>query len=381
MQIDWLESKLLDIATNHPSRTEMCRHLSNMGHRVRYYCGYKYSRKIFANLPIGIIHYLSAPSITKIRGIFFMLKIIPLVIYKVYIEKTDILIFDYYINLFVAPFLLMKKYFNRKTKIVLDVRTLPAVEKTFNRDVRLFHLSLKLAEKVCDGFTFITFSMRDYCNNKIKLDNKKISIWSSGFDEEIFDPDKYIKKQKDYFELFYHGSISIDRGIKNLIEGLHILKKKGYPLVLTLVGILEDEKELRKIIIDKNLENACFILKPVANEKIPQMIKNCDLPVIPFSRFRTFEVSCPLKLIEYLAMGKAIVLTDIEAHRSIVGRNAFAFFARSERSADIVDAIESAYLLKDKLEALGKEARMLAIKNYTWRKQAKNLAVFLESII
>lgn len=331
-------------------------------------------------MPDGIINYLSAPSLTKVRGAFLVLKTIQLVLSLLWTKRTDVLIIDYHVNIFAFPFIFVSRLFDKKPKIILDVRTLPAIEKKFRRDVRLFHFSLEAARKTCDGLTFITPAMRDYCRERVDLKGKKTGIWSSGFNKDIFDPKKYVKESNRTFELFYHGSICIDRGVLSLLEAVHLLVQRGYPLALTLIGQLEDEKKLRQFISDHKLQEICFILKPVDNDKIPQMIKNCDLPVIPFRKFKAWEVSSPLKLIEYLAMGKSIVLTDIEAHRTVAGRNAFAFYSKSDKPKDLAEAIERAYRAKDVLEVLGQQARSLALREFTWEDQARRLAGFLTSL-
>jgi len=380
MRIDWIELKLLDVATNHPSRTEMCRQLHSLGHEIRYYCGYRYSKREFPGLPQGIIHYLNAPRLKRIRGIYLVVKVIFLVNYLLWKKGTDILILDYLTNLSSSAFIRPFRILNKKTKMILDVRTLPAVERTFKRDIKIFHLSLKKAKKTCDGFTFISPAMKDYCRKNANLDGKPMAIWSSGVNEDIFDPDRYIKKKKENFELFYHGAISVGRGIKNLIEALAVLSRKYSEMTLTLVGQICDEEQIKKLIADRGLGEVCRIMNPVVQARIPQMIRDCDLPVIPLGRFRAWEVSSPLKLIEYLAMGKSVVLTDIEAHRAIAGSHPFAFYSRSDKPEDLAEAIEKAYLAKSKLEIFGRDARALAVREFTWKKQADRLVHFLASL-
>jgi glycosyltransferase involved in cell wall biosynthesis len=381
VKIDWIESKLIDVSTNHLSRTEMCRHLHNMGHQIRYYCGYKYSKRRFPNLPEEIIRYISAPSIPKVRAIFFWTRIAFIVAYKIIIEKPDILMIDYYINLMTAPVLLAARYINGKTKIVLDIRTLPSVPRSFKRDIKVFWLSLRMAKKNCDAMSFITAAMKEYCSRVISIDDQNTVVWSSGFDEGLFDPSRYVIKKGNRFELFYHGEVALSRGIGNLIVALKILRDKGYDMGLIIIGTLEaDGEEIRELITRNHLSDYCHILRPVFYEKIPQMIAECDLPVIPLPKFIAWEVSSPLKLIEYMAMGKAIVLTDIRAHRDVVKGEPFAFFATSSDAQMLASAIETAYLAKEQLKHLGQRARAVALENYTWRSQASALGAFFNMI-
>jgi glycosyltransferase involved in cell wall biosynthesis len=308
------------------------------------------------------------------------MRIIPLVAFLVLIQRPDILMIDYTVNLFSSPFLLLGRFLKTKTKVVMDIRTLPVIPETFHREIKTFHLSLKVARRTCQGLTFITPAMRDYCLERVSLKQKKYKVWSSGFAENLFDPQRCDKVQKDGFELFYHGGISLSRGIGNLIRSVSILRQKGYPVTLKLVGALNGGPVIKALIKQFDLEKSCRIFEPLPYEDIPGLIANADLPVIPFPHFRGWEVSSPIKLMEYMAMGKAMVLTDIRAHRDVVGQSSFVFYARSDDPEDLSEAIGKAYINRENLDQLGKKARELALQKYTWGHQADSLADFLESL-
>ncbi len=374
-----MEFKLLDKSTNHTSRTEMIKRISAKGHDIKYYCGYKKEKKDFG-LPKANINYITMPPVPKLRVLFFLVGILWHMKKFFFFRRPDVLIIDYSINLLAVPLLLLKKAFNRKTKVILDVRTFPVNVKKYNRSQKFFFFSLFLARLTCDGITFITPFMREYCLNKVGLTKKKSSTWTSGFSEDIFEPSKYPKTRSEgVFEIFYHGGISIDRGVGSLIESCRLLRDKGYPVSLRLIGNVVEKKEIQELIQAHDLENGCKIYPPVPHEEIPQFIANCDLPVIPLPDFIGWRVSSPIKLMEYMAMGKSIVLTDIEAHRHVADNHRFAFFAQTSRPEDISDAVEKAYHSRNELDEWGKKAREIALDRYTWEHQAVKLLSFIDS--
>lgn len=183
------------------------------------------------------------------------------------------------------------------------------------------------------------------------------------------------------FEVFYHGGISLSRGVGSLIKAVRLLQDRAFPVSLTLIGNVVDRKEIREMIRVNELEDTCKIYPPVPHEEIPYWIKNCDLPVLPFPDFIGWRVSSPIKLMEYIAMGKPIVLTDIEAHRHVIDDQEFAFFAPSSAPEDLATAIERAYRKRDEFDILGKKARELALNHYTWDYQANKLISFIESFL
>jgi glycosyltransferase involved in cell wall biosynthesis len=223
--------------------------------------------------------------------------------------------------------------------------------------------------------------MQQYYHELLGLKRKKTSTWSSGFSGEIFNPDLYPKKKAGReFEIFYHGGISLSRGLGALIKAVKLLKDKNFPVHLKLIGNVVDKKAVDKIIHDCGAEEFCQIEPPVPHEEIPNIIINCDLPAIPLPDFIGWRVSSPLKLMEYLALEKPIVLTDIEAHRDVVGNADYAFFAKSPKPEHLAEAIEQAYGRRHEFISLGKKARQLALSSYTWDKQSERLLDFLQSL-
>jgi glycosyltransferase involved in cell wall biosynthesis len=380
MNIHWFEFKLLDKSTNHATETEMIKQICKKGHHIEYYCGYEKEPKRFAGVSPELIHYFPAPKIRKIRGLFLIGGMMIKILYSILLIKPDAFILDYMLNLFCFPILLVGRAFNHKTRIVLDIRTLPVNINSFNRDMSLFLFSLSLAKKTCHAITFITPFMRYYCSKKINLRKIKTSCWSSGFDPDLFCPAKGQEGRSETLELFYHGGLSICRGIGSLIKAVKILKERQLPVVLTLVGIMVNEMKIMEIIKQNKLQEIVNILSPVTYEQVPSLIANCDLPVIPLPDFIGWRVSSPIKLIEYLGMGKPVVLTAIEAHRDVVGTSAFAFFARSDSPEDLAAAIERAYKQRERFGEWEKPARRLALASYTWEKQAQQFLNFVEGL-
>jgi glycosyltransferase involved in cell wall biosynthesis len=131
------------------------------------------------------------------------------------------------------------------------------------------------------------------------------------------------------------------------------------------------------MIRDHDLDAVCKVYPPVPHKDIPQWIKNCDLPVIPLPDFIGWRVSSPIKLMEYMAMGKSIVLTDIEAHRHVVDHHEFAFFTKTSQPEDLVGAVKEAYRCRSELEKRGENAREIVLDLYTWDHQAKKLLDFI----
>jgi glycosyltransferase involved in cell wall biosynthesis len=79
-------------------------------------------------------------------------------------------------------------------------------------------------------------------------------------------------------------------------------------------------------------------------------------------------------------MEKAVILTDILAHRAVIGEAKCGIYISSVKPMEIANAIEYVYLNRDTLEERGKIGREIVKREYTWEKVAGKLENYLLSI-
>jgi len=63
------------------------------------------------------------------------------------------------------------------------------------------------------------------------------------------------------------------------------------------------------------------LLNPISHEQIADYINLADICIVPLLRIFWWEISSPLKLMEYLAMEKPIVVSDIKTHLDVIPYN------------------------------------------------------------
>jgi glycosyltransferase involved in cell wall biosynthesis len=83
---------------------------------------------------------------------------------------------------------------------------------------------------------------------------------------------------------------------------------------------------------------------------------------------------------EYLAMGKSVIVTDIEAHREVLNGLPCGIFIKSHNVEEIARAIERAYRRRHEFRKRGRMGREMVIQRFTWDKQAENLTDFLKAL-
>ena len=231
--------------------------------------------------------------------------------------------------------------------------------------------------------------MKDEICSRFHLNPKKVGVWTSGVSPELFNPSEYISKVSEFrlkldlaskFVVFYHGVFTASRGLKQSIEAIEILKNTNPNLTLFLLGTGSMASEIKSLIQEKGLEYNVIVHNPVDQKEVPLFISMCDVAIIPLPNNTFWRSQSPLKLLEYLAMEKVVILTNIPAHTTVIGKAKCGLYLSSIKPEEIAEAIDNAYINRSNLESWGRIGRAIVMENYTWQKVANDLENYLSSI-
>jgi len=384
MKIIWTNCERFDRNLDKATWVEMTKYLVKKGHLVHLVLPYSGTRDGFG-LGNNIVYLPTMPW----RGLFTLgfclvlfLHLMPITL----LDTPNIILLGSKTFFPLVPFMVLSKLRLIKTKFVLDIRSIPVeVHDPIERIMeRVYQLVVSLANLFLDGVTVISPLMKKQICDEYSIDESNVGVWSSGVSLEIFNSDTIEPINEPHFcnkELIvmYHGTLSHNRGLQETVKAINLLKTRYPGIVFIILGDGKAKDELESLIKELNLEKNVFLHEPVPYEDVPKHIASCDIGILPFPNLNWWRVSSPLKLMEYLAMGKSVIVTNIEAHREVLNNSSCGVFIKSHEPEEIAEGIEKAYHLRNKLRKMGKIGRELVIRKYTWEKQAENLINFLET--
>jgi glycosyltransferase involved in cell wall biosynthesis len=393
MRIVWLSSLVFgrDTVT---SRTEIVRSLSQLNADVSL-IGISSRRgdpeesdKHFVLLPMKFI-----PMITQ--GLYLLALFFSMPFYVI-LKRTNYVITEP--NTAIIGFALKLLFPRAQFKVVLDIRSTPlkvpilpsalererrASQALQERQMLLFSLSLILAKRKFDGITMVTELMKKEVCDRFNVNPEFVGVWTGAVSSSIFNPRNFDEKEikrnlglGDKFVIFYHGKVRV-QGLVETFRALGLLKTKHTDLVLYLLGKPTFHMFWNDLAQELNIQNNVIFHGNVRYEDVPKYIAMSDLPIVPLPDHPNWRNQCPLKLLEYLAMGKAVILTDIPANREIVGKSKCGIYISSVDPEEIAQAISYAYRNRESLGQLGKAGRAIIEDKYTWEKVAKELRDYL----
>lgn len=385
MKILWFPRLQFDVDKLHITTwREMYREIKNLGHVVEIaIAGRQNNEEIFKEkyicIPIIRIKFFRILSFWITGFLKFITAYFKL--------NPNVVILD----LFTIWFSLLLIFIPPKKRsfIIVDNRTpfnnLTSQEFTIRDTVFKFYtrVSYLYCKYFLDGMTVITDHYKQNVCKDFKFDVSTIGVWGSGVDIERFSPLKYRHKDapfflKDKFVLMQHGEISYNRGLFETVEALGMIAREDVCLVLigTAIAGSKAKDDILQLIKKFKLEKNVFVLPPVPHAEIPMYISYCDCAIMAYPNIDYWNNNNPIKLLEYLAMGKVVMCTDMWTFRKVIGNKNCAYYLKDNSPESIAQAINVCYQNRESLQEWGLEGIEVVKENYTWRKQAQRLLDF-----
>lgn len=198
-----------------------------------------------------------------------------------------------------------------------------------------------------------------------------------GADLQQFKPDSNLsgavrKKHNinNHFVL-YVGQLHGGQYAELFIKAARIIIENKCDVTFMLVGDGYRARELKELAIGENLDGHLIFTGSIAHNEIPYYIADADICVACFEDNDITRCKSPLKIVEYLAMGKAIVASNVGEVRRMLGGVAILVEPGNFKSL----AAGILRLLNDKKlrDNLGRVARQRAERTYNWTITASNI--------
>lgn len=163
--------------------------------------------------------------------------------------------------------------------------------------------------------------------------SSKITIIGNGVNVEDFQscvPDESYRdgwKIRDKKVIGFIGSFYHYEGLDLLCDAFARMAGKRPDIALLLVGGGNMENELRQRIRKLKIEDRVIMPGRIPHDRIQSVYSLIDILAYPRYSMRLTELVTPLKPLEAMAMGKALVASDIGGHRELIhhGRTGILF--------------------------------------------------------
>ena len=264
--------------------------------------------------------------------------------------------------------------------VVLEINS-PDIESitAHYRSLAIFNRLFSTANAI--KYALGAFTVSDYLTTRMSAaasQEKILKTIPNGVDIDKFRPEidgvlvrKELNIKKDSLVIGYVGSFAPWHGIDIIAEAFPLLLEQGFDVHLMLVGQVQvDSNSLIRNLLDSKHKDKISITGFIALQKIPDYLAAMDITVLA----NTEDYCSPLKIFEYMAMGKALLSVDTEAVQHIMRSEKEGLVFERGNSSQFQSQIKR--LLEDKglRDTLSLAARKRVVEKFQWKHNAQ--AVF-----
>lgn len=217
------------------------------------------------------------------------------------------------------------------------------------------------------------------------IDHSKIIVCPDAVDQKLFTPSSNKKELRESLGLpqkktlaVYTGSFFRHswKGIDIVLESAKILAKEQ-AIHFVLIG--GQKNEIKSIAQKYPLPNLT-VLPHISHNEIPRYLNAGDILLLPNKKGTRISerYTSPMKLFEYIAIGKPIVASDLLSIREILNEKN-AVLVQPNNAKELVAGITQ--LVENKIfrHKISKEMKKL-VKKYTWERRAESILKELKKV-
>ena len=198
------------------------------------------------------------------------------------------------------------------------------------------------------------------------LKENKVKVIYNGINTNNFKPQKILDTKYKIQNTIIGsvGRLNIEKGMDYLIKAFKNILKKYPKAQLQIAGKGPEEKNLKKLARDLNIENSVKFLGYIDNEKIPEFYNNISIFALTPTRRESFG----LVAAEAGACEKPSVVTNISGLAEVIENNKTGFVVEAKNINAISEALIKLIANKELREKFGKNARVRVLENFTEEK-------------
>lgn len=233
---------------------------------------------------------------------------------------------------------------------------------------RLIRLQERLACRFADHVITVSEHWRQALIRR-GVPTNKCSVVMNVADDQIFHPSNsnYRHTQpSDGFYLIYHGSLHQRYGLDLAVQAIDELRQKIPGIHLSLVGNGEYLPHLKSMVDEFQLHKCISFESLHLAEELPDIIRSCDLGIVPYRNDVFTDGLLPTKLMEYAALGMPAIAARTTAIETYFSDANAEFFEPGDVN-DLARCILMLYHNPERIAALSRGSQNFN-QRYNWTR-------------
>lgn len=252
---------------------------------------------------------------------------------------------------------------------ILEVNAPLVLEQQKHRGIYHMELAEQIAARCFAQATSIiavSHTVAEYVRG-VAPGNERIAVIPNGVDPKRFDRCEPGLGVDGAFTVGFVGTLKPWHGVDHLIDAFAMLAANVEQVKLLIVGDGPEAEVLRQRAADLGSQIADSIewAGALPPDQIPAFIERMDVAVAPYPSLDNFYFS-PLKLLEYMAAGRAIVASRLGQIAELIEHQTNGLLVTPGCAGELHDALERLRCDPALAARLGRSAQQTILTGYTW---------------
>lgn len=239
---------------------------------------------------------------------------------------------------------------------------------------------IQRAARQADGVITVTRSGAQEIQQVCNIDIKRILVAPDAAQLQSVESPRISLCDSTPVQVVYVGSMWKDRGVETIIYALQHLPPHHRVRLIMVGGNESQIASLQQLASQLGVLDNIKFVGYVSHHEVINWLARADILVLPMQKgVWTDKYASPMKLFEYMAMGRPMVVADVPTIREIVDEEQVMFFRPDDSpslAATIAQAIEQWSVALVRAD----RAKTLLSQQYTYDCRAQKILAFIESM-
>ncbi|MCY7294390.1 glycosyltransferase family 4 protein [Alteromonas sp. a30] len=176
--------------------------------------------------------------------------------------------------------------------------------------------------------------------------------------------------------IFYVGGITLDRGIKTMLDALQRLPDVRLNLAGRFSnGELEGFCQSHPSWAQVDYHGWC------SRDDVAALAQKSRIGIVVLSATGDYEDALPVKMFEYMASGLPVICSDFPLWKSIVDEAQCGFYIAPENAKALADKIQTLMSEEDTAKSMGDNGRRAVSEKFEWHVEFNELKALYERLL
>jgi glycosyltransferase involved in cell wall biosynthesis len=171
----------------------------------------------------------------------------------------------------------------------------------------------------------------------------------------------------------YVGHITRGDDLDLAIDAFDRLRLRLDTARLVIVGTGEGLDRLKRLVRERGLERSVVFAGWVDHREVPLYLAAADAAIYPYRDSLVNRAKCSIKILEYMAMGKAIVTHRVGQNVEYLENGRSGILADPASVTEFADGLLSVLTDRALAEKLGTEAQKRVENRFSWRQRISDI--------